>query len=210
MPWVVSKIAGDRARQRPVPLTVTNQGESEMAKRNSNIGKVCSVDGCSNGAVKRLMCETHYRRIMNNGTIELTRQPAGSLVKHGNYFTIRVGGKRKRQHVHIAELALGKPLPHGAVVHHVNEDGRDNTNSNLAIFPDRAYHNLIHLRMRSLAATGRADMRKCEHCGEWDDPENMSSYDKRGVTTAYYHKRCAAETVSRNKRNRQTQSQCHS
>ena len=56
------------------------------------------------------------------------------------------GGKPK--HVWIAEQVLGHPLLPGAVVHHVDEDTLNNANSNLVICQDKAYHMLLHVRMR--------------------------------------------------------------
>lgn len=54
------------------------------------------------------------------------------------------------EHVLVAEAALGKHLPPGAIVHHRNEDPRDNRKENLVICQDRAYHALIHARMDAL------------------------------------------------------------
>lgn len=56
------------------------------------------------------------------------------------------------EHVLVAEAALGKHLPEGAQVHHVNEDRSDNRNRNLVVCQDQSYHQLLHARMRSRAA----------------------------------------------------------
>jgi len=48
----------------------------------------------------------------------------------------------------IAEQALGKPLPKGALVHHADGNALNNDPENLVICPDNAYHNLLHKRLR--------------------------------------------------------------
>lgn len=69
------------------------------------------------------------------------------------------------EHVVVAERALGRPLPAGVEVHHVNEDKTDNRNSNLVICQDKAYHKLLHFRMRILAAGGNPNTDKlCSGC----------------------------------------------
>jgi len=75
-----------------------------------------------------------------------------------------------RQSIINAEHILGKPIPSEAVVHHYN--GKNNDRE-IVICQDRAYHNLLHRRMRALAACGNANYLKCSYCKGYDDPSNL-------------------------------------
>jgi hypothetical protein len=69
------------------------------------------------------------------------------------------------EHILVAEQALGRLLPIGAVVHHHDRNPRNNANRNLVICQDSAYHALLHLRMRVLAAGGDPNtQRVCGTC----------------------------------------------
>lgn len=72
------------------------------------------------------------------------------------YITSYAGhnGKRiyKRAHVLIAEKVLGRPLPQGAVVHHIDHDPRNNRNDNLVICESQSYHMILHRRETRLRA----------------------------------------------------------
>lgn len=71
------------------------------------------------------------------------------------------------QHVEIAEKALGRRLPKGAQVHHVDGNKRNNATSNLVICQDGAYHQLLHVRTRIVRAGGNPNTQKiCTKCGE--------------------------------------------
>lgn len=94
-----------------------------------------------------------------------------------------------REHVAIVERALGKPLPKGAQVHHVNEIKTDNRPSNLVVCQDQAYHALLHQRAAALKACGQPDWRKCKFCKRWDSPGNL--YIRKGNGSS--HVRCATE-----------------
>lgn len=158
--------------------------------------KVCSFDGCNHKARMRGLCDTHYQRHLRAGTLDkLPRVRAESgkgTVNHG-YHLVQHGGIRRLTHVLVAGKALGKTLPNGSVVHHVNENKLDNRNENLVICPNRAYHLLIHQRMRALESCGHADWRKCNYCHQYDAIENLVIKKHGGV----YHRKCNAENESR-------------
>lgn len=92
-----------------------------------------------------------------------------------------------REHILIAEKALGKPLPPEAVVHHIDHDKSNNRRGNLVICQDQAYHLLLHHREKALKACGNPNFRACRFCKKWDDPNNMV-YTK--VNFTYYHRDC--------------------
>lgn len=113
------------------------------------------------------------------------------LSYHG--YVIVCEGKRDKKHPFhrdVAEAALGKSLPKGACVHHVNEIKNDNTNSNLVICQDNAYHRLLHRRTNAYNATGNADAQKCNLCKEYilSDGPLIGSWDRGRA----YHKSCGS------------------
>lgn len=77
-----------------------------------------------------------------------------------------------REHVLKASVALGKRIPSGVHVHHVDNNPRNNTNTNLVICSS-SYHKLIHARTDALDACGDPNKMKCAYCKEYDDPKNM-------------------------------------
>jgi hypothetical protein len=116
----------------------------------------CVVDGCENEARARRMCKCHYMKWWHSeGKSEpRLRSPAGTgSGSWRGYIYHREGGAYVGEHRKIAEKALGKPLPPGAVVHHVNEKPWDNRPENLVICPSQEYHKLLHKRMKDLGIT---------------------------------------------------------
>jgi hypothetical protein len=110
------------------------------------------------------------------------------------YERITINGVRKYLHVHIAEKALGKSLPKGAHVHHVDYNKKNNANSNLVICPNNAYHALLHQRQDAVNAGYPAHYRRCSYCQEYDSPDNL--YIKQGVSGlgwACRHQSCLYE-----------------
>lgn len=69
------------------------------------------------------------------------------------------------EHVAVAEAALGRALPSGVVVHHVNETKDDNSGINLVICEDRKYHKLLHVRLKIVQRGGDPNTEKiCSRC----------------------------------------------
>lgn len=68
-------------------------------------------------------------------------------------------------HVLLAEQALGRVMPAGVEVHHVDGDVQHNENRNLVICQDKAYHKLLHVRTRVVKAGGNPNtQRVCSTC----------------------------------------------
>lgn len=124
-----------------------------IAPKGSNIGKICCVDNCKQEVHGQDLCKLHYIRKWRYGRTSLIRNENGTGgVTTQGYYANTVDGARKLEHIQVAEKALGKPLPKGAVVHHWDNNPLNNSPGNLLICPSQAYHMLIHKRMRQLAA----------------------------------------------------------
>jgi predicted nucleic acid-binding Zn ribbon protein len=126
----------------------------------------------------------------------------GARSNHGDGYLTRYDPERKvhkLDHILVAERALRRALKRGEVVHHVNENRADNKPSNLVICT-RAYHAMIHRRMRALAASGHAGWRKCYICAQHDAPENLD-IPKREGKGSIRHLSCLRAKYAERKRN---------
>jgi hypothetical protein len=144
-----------------------------------------------------MLCKAHLHKFYAHGDPAVGRRKTDSgwgeghtCGTHGYRFISDRGARR--EHIVVAEKALGRPLPPEAIVHHVDEDRANNANSNLVVCPDRAYHNLLHQRMRARDACGNPSWRKCCRCGQYDDPANMGISGSQA-----YHRECNAAHVRR-------------
>lgn len=147
----------------------------------------CCIENCAGEATRKAMCQKHYRRTRTHGDPTKTNRRAARDGK--GYRNIDDRG----EHVTVAERALGKRLPKGAEVHHVNEDRSDNSPTNLVICPSPRYHALLHIRMRALAATGNANARKCKICHQYGLPGEVTIL----ANGAVYHPKCNRDHVAR-------------
>jgi hypothetical protein len=114
------------------------------------------------------------------------KRGTGTVRKDGHIAHMRAG-KIVFEHREIAERALGKPLPPGVQVHHVDGDPANNAPSNLVICPSQSYHKLLHARESAYAACGNYDWRRCQFCRQYD------SQDRLMHTDVYFHRACRAQ-----------------
>jgi hypothetical protein len=151
--------------------------------------KICSIEGCGKTVFGHGWCNMHYARMRKYGHMErVARKQGAGWIAHGYRLHSRAS-KVCPEHVMVAEKALGRPLPKGAVVHHVNEIRADNRGCNLVICPNQAYHALLHRRMRAYDACGHADWRKCRFCKQYDAPEKLYISPQGSIQ----HNPCARE-----------------
>jgi len=118
----------------------------------------CTVPDCLREAHAWHLCRMHHARMKRNGDLELrvAKKGTGSIDSQG-YRWIFVNGKHVQEHTYLAEKALGRKLPKGACVHHVNGRRGDNSYGNLVLCPNNGYHFLLHKRAREIAASTRLD-----------------------------------------------------
>ncbi len=115
-------------------------------------GVKCKVEGCTKYSELTGMCLVHYYRMNQFGRTHNIRNSAGEgSISSDGYKLVTINGRRVREHIYLAEKALGKSLPPGAIVHHMNGDKLDNyTPFNLIVCPNQAYHMFLHVQMRRL------------------------------------------------------------
>lgn len=83
-------------------------------------------------------------------------------------------------HIQVVERAIGRALPIGAVVHHVDLDPSNNAPGNLVICPSQKYHFLLHRRQRAMDAGYPPHYLRCHACKQYGDPGEMYVYEKKG------------------------------
>jgi len=128
--------------------------------KGSRKNAVCSIDGCESPVHANCLCNKHRQRQYHHGTTAARRNENGEgTLHHTGYVYVKINGKRYAQHRLVVEKALGKPLPKGAVIHHLNGNKADNRPCNLVVCPNEAYHNLLHSRQRRFNYEGPVDAR---------------------------------------------------
>lgn len=96
------------------------------------------------------------------------------------------------EHVLVMSEILGRALTEEEVVHHKDNNSKNNLPGNLQLFATNAEHTTFHARERAELACGNASFMKCVYCGEYDDPAKM--YVRKRSRQAW-HRECAAQNM---------------
>ncbi len=129
---------------------------------------------CGCGRPTTIASQTSRRYGVVKG--ESRRYLAGHNAKNipvKGYRSQRVNGVKAFIHRAKAEAALGKPLPAGAIVHHV--DGFTNAQSALVICENQAYHLFLHHRTRIVRAGGNPNTDKI--CGTCKQAKPLGAFN---------------------------------
>lgn len=113
------------------------------------------------------------------------------LTKHGHP-NAKANGQIL-EHVFIMSGLLERALTNLEVVHHRDEDKRNNHPSNLQLFATSAEHEKHHAEQRALIACGNASFMKCRFCKTYDDPLVMVL---RKTQHGAYHNKCYKEYMN--------------
>lgn len=122
--------------------------------RNGREQVKCSMKGCETltSSIHGL-CTPHYKQqwyLKSVGRSELIKRTSKERWIHSKsgYVMMRNSfGSLSYEHIILAEKALGKQLPYGAVVHHMSAPDDNHGPFKLVVCPDQAYHMLLHKRM---------------------------------------------------------------
>lgn len=114
------------------------------------------------------------------------------MAKSGRYKQRSVLGRELTEHVLVVEQVMGKPLPRGAHVHHVDNNGRNNAHANLVVCQDIRYHKLLHARQRIHDAGGNPNtQRLCSLCKQIKPIEEFSVNRRSALGTQTACRSCA-------------------
>lgn len=97
----------------------------------------------------------------------------------GGYVSIRIPEHPRAsngyvfEHIVVSERALGRYLPLGVEIHHVDEDKENNVGGNLVVCPDRSYHQLLHQRANALRVCGDPSALKCNICQSYERQSDL-------------------------------------
>jgi hypothetical protein len=153
---------------------------------NSKVFKVIPYGYCACGCGNKTNLAKYSRKLkrqVKNFPMKFIVGHNGRLNHPKGYKKIKYLGHPKancrgfvREHILIAEKALGKPLPDGVVIHHSN----GTKTGPIVICENTAYHLLLHQRMRAFRSSGHANWKICHYCKRYDDPNNLKFYGKAG------------------------------
>jgi hypothetical protein len=93
------------------------------------------------------------------------------------------------EHILVMERILNRSLLPGETTHHIDENKGNNEPGNLILFSTPGSHISYHNRLQAFKMCGYWDWLRCPICKQYDDPQNISIYNKGGYISGR-HSNC--------------------
>jgi transposase len=103
------------------------------------IGKLC---GASSGLIRKRLIRENVQLRVGKASGDKNPQWKGGQVETMHYY--------RRQCYEVSAICLGKPVPRGYIIHHVDENPKNNNPRNLILFPSQKHHARFHQKVLSL------------------------------------------------------------
>ncbi len=107
--------------------------------------------------------------------------------------------KHKNPYVLIVERGLGKPIPSGSMVHHIDLNRKNDSNANLVLCQDDQYHKILHKRTRILMNGGNPNTDQL--CGTCHKIKNRIEFDPSDRIRSGRCKVCKRDYTKERRRN---------
>jgi len=118
---------------RSVSLSIGTKTE-DYPKMKKTSNRICNIEWCGKSHEAKGFCNAHYHSFMKYGDpLKAKHGISGKgWVSKGYKFNTK-DNKKVREHRQIVEEVIGKPLPKGSVIHHIDENRMNNANNNLVL-----------------------------------------------------------------------------
>ena len=120
----------------------------------------CYIKDCTNKSHRKNLCNAHYLRFLRNGDPNITkRRQNGSGTILNGYKLIYHLGKQNYEHRIVMETILNRKLKRSEIVHHIDRNKLNNSESNLEILKQD-----IHCKIHHTTSFRNKTHKQCTKC----------------------------------------------